>query len=52
MEVIFDEGLYNDPHLETGIKAFYATVKLQTDATTDPTGPKELFAVSSNYNRR
>ena len=37
---------------ESGIKAFYATVKLQTDTTTDPTGPKELFAVGTNYNRR
>ena len=46
MEVIFDAAQ------ETGIKAFYATVKLQTDTTTDPTGPKELFAVGSNYNRR
>ncbi len=46
MEVIFDAAQ------ETGVKAFYATVKLQTDTTTDPTGPKELFAVSSNYNKR
>tara|TARA_R100001594_G_scaffold3331_3_gene12587 strand:+ start:14514 stop:15908 length:1395 start_codon:yes stop_codon:yes gene_type:complete len=41
-----------DARQESGIKAFYATVKLQTDATTDPTGPKELFAVGTNYNRR
>ena len=46
MEVIPDAAQ------ESGIKAFYATVKLQTDTTTDPTGPKELFAVGSNYNRR
>ena len=33
----------------TGIKAYYATVTMKTDATTDPGGLKELFAVSSIY---
>ena len=33
----------------TGIKAYYATVTMQTDATTDPNGLKELFAVSSTF---
>ena len=33
----------------TGIKGFYATVTINTDTTTDVGGPKELFAVSSNY---
>ena len=37
---------------EMGVKAFYATVKLQTDTTTDPGGPKELFAVGAVYNNR
>jgi len=37
---------------ETGIKAFYTTVTLQTDATTDPQGPKELFSVGSQFNLR
>ena len=37
---------------ETGIKAFYTTIKLQTDATTDPQGPKELFSVGSQFNLR
>ena len=46
MEVIPDAAQ------ESGIKAFYATVKLQTDNTTDPAGPKELFAVGSNYSNR
>jgi len=32
-----------------GIKAYYTTVTMQTDATTDPGGLKELFAVSSDY---
>ena len=32
-----------------GIKAYYATVTMQTDATTDPGGLKELFAVSGDY---
>jgi len=45
-EVIF-EGAQS-----TGVKAFYATVKLQTDTTTDPGGPKELFAVGSQFNLR
>ena len=35
----------------TGIKAYYATVTMQTDATTNPGGLKELFAVGSTYGR-
>lgn len=33
----------------SGIKGFFATVKISTDDTTDVGGFKELFAVSSNY---
>ena len=33
----------------SGIKGFYATVKISTDSTTDLGGPKNLFAVSSNF---
>ena len=33
----------------SGIKGFYATVKLSTDGTTDIGGAKNLFAVSSNF---
>ena len=33
----------------SGIKGFYATVKLSTDETTDIGGAKNLFAVSSNF---
>ena len=33
----------------TGIKGYFATVKLSTDAVTDLGGMKELYAVSSNY---
>jgi len=33
----------------SGIKGFYATVKLSTDNTTDIGGFKNLFAVSSNF---
>ncbi len=33
----------------SGVKGFYATVKVSTDATTNVGGPKELFAVSSSY---
>jgi hypothetical protein len=35
----------------TGIKAYYATVTIKTDATTDPGGLKELFAVGAIYGR-
>jgi len=33
----------------SGIKGFFANVKISTDTITDPNGFKELFAVSSNY---
>ena len=33
----------------TGIKGYLATVKVSTDATTDPGGTKELFAVSTEF---
>ena len=33
----------------SGIKGFFATVKLSTDETTDLGGAKNLFAVSSNF---
>jgi len=33
----------------SGIKAYYATVTMKTDATTNPNGLKELFAVSSTF---
>jgi len=45
-EVIFDGAQ------ETGVKAFYITVKFSTDGTTDPNGPKQLFSVGSNYMNR
>ena len=35
----------------TGIKAYYATVTIQTDTTTNPGGLKELFAVGATYGR-
>ena len=35
----------------TGIKAYYATVTIKTDATTDLGGLKELFAVGAIYGR-
>jgi hypothetical protein len=35
----------------TGIKAYYATVTMKTDATTNPGGLKELFAVGATYGR-
>tara|TARA_R110002020_G_scaffold174410_2_gene365887 strand:- start:161 stop:1720 length:1560 start_codon:yes stop_codon:yes gene_type:complete len=33
----------------TGIKGYVATVKMSTDATTNPGGTKELFAASSEF---
>jgi len=33
----------------SGIKGFYATVTISTDAVTNPGGEKELFAVSTEY---
>jgi len=41
-EVIFGNAI-------TGIKGYFATVKVSTDSVTDPGGAKELFAVSSDY---
>jgi len=41
-EVIFGNSM-------TGIKAYYTTVTMKTDTTTDPNGLKELFAVSSTF---
>ena len=41
-EVVFGSAM-------TGIKGYYATVKLSTDDTTVPGGIKELFAVSSQF---
>jgi hypothetical protein len=33
----------------SGIKGYFATVKISTDSTTDVGGLKTLFAVSSNF---
>jgi hypothetical protein len=35
----------------SGLKAYYATVTMRTDDTTDPGGLKELFAVGATYGR-
>jgi hypothetical protein len=35
----------------SGIKAYYATVTMKTDVTTDLGGLKELFAVGAIYGR-
>jgi hypothetical protein len=35
----------------SGVKAYYATVTMKTDTTTDPGGLKELFAVGATYGR-
>jgi len=44
-EVVFGNSM-------TGIKAYYATVTMKTDATTDPGGLKELFSVGSVFASR
>ena len=36
----------------SGIKAFYATVKIQQDNTTNASGAKELFSVGATYSNR
>ena len=41
-EIVFGDQM-------TGIKGYYATVKISTDTLTDPGGMKELFAASSDY---
>tara|TARA_R100001369_G_scaffold72330_1_gene100362 strand:+ start:2066 stop:3556 length:1491 start_codon:yes stop_codon:yes gene_type:complete len=41
-EIIFGDKM-------TGIKGYFATVKISTDTLTDPGGMKELFAASSDY---
>ena len=41
-EIIFGDAM-------TGIKGYFATVKISTDSVTDPGGSKELFAASSDY---
>jgi len=41
------EVLFGDT--TTGIKGFFTTVKISTDSTTNVGGPKELFAVSTEF---
>jgi len=41
------EVVYGDSM--TGIKGFFTTVTINTDTSTNAGGPKELFAVSTNY---
>ena len=41
-EVVFGESM-------SGIKGYFATVKLKTDGSTQPGGMKELFSVGSNF---
>ncbi len=41
-EIIFGDQI-------SGIKGFFANVKVSTDSSTDPNGFKELFSVSSTY---
>jgi len=41
-EIIFGDQI-------SGIKGYFATVKIKTDSTTDPGGHKELFSVGTRY---
>jgi len=45
-EVVFDGAS------ETGIKAFYTTVKFSTDGVTDEEGAKQLFSVGATFANR
>jgi hypothetical protein len=45
-EVIFNES---GGGKTTGIKGFFATVKIKTDSTTEFGGIKELFSVASEF---
>ena len=47
-EVIFGAtGVINNK--TSGVKGYYATVKIATDDRTYPGGPKELYSVGSVY---
>jgi hypothetical protein len=48
-EVIFETGYDGRNNRTSGIKGYFATVKMSTDSDTNPFGPKELFAVGSVY---
>ena len=50
-EVLFNENglLPGVNNVTSGIKGYFATVKMSTDSDTNPFGPKELFAVGSVY---
>jgi len=41
-EVLFGNSI-------SGIKGYFSTVTIQTDATTDISGAKELFAVGATF---
>ena len=41
-EVVFGDSM-------TGVKGYFATVKMSTDLTTSVGGTKEMFAVSSEF---
>jgi len=41
-EVVYSDSI-------SGVKGFFTTVTIKTDQTTNVGGPKELFAVSTNY---
>ena len=41
-EVVFGDSM-------TGVKGYFATVKMSTDLTTNVGGTKEMFAVSSEF---
>jgi|10_taG_2_1085330.scaffolds.fasta_scaffold01488_6 hypothetical protein len=48
-EVVFWDGNVNVANPISGIKGYYATVKMETDQDTQLGGRKELYAVSSNW---
>ena len=48
-EVLYTDNYANEASAMTGIKGYFATVKVSTDDITNPGSKKELFAVGSKY---
>ena len=48
-EVLYTDSYTNEASAMSGIKGYFATVKVSTDNVTNPGSKKELFAVGSKY---
>ena len=49
MDLLLKEIIFLGGENITGIKGYFSRVTISTDTVTDYGGPKELFAVSSEY---